>query len=1242
MQLNIGLKLGFWLALLGTLSTGLTAYYVYERSHALLIAEAQEKLLANSRALSNHFNEALLAITHDVDFLSRLPLSRDIASLAAQGQALDENKRQQLAGIFSALLSTHSEYSQIRLLDAQHFGKEWVRVDRDHQGISVVANDQLQEKHHFPYVFETLNLPVGQLYVSDINLNQELGTHQGFGQPTLRVALASPSPQQTPAAIIVINANLNDLFAQIRHDLPANIQLLLTNHHGDYLIHSDADKTFGFERGRSFLIQDDIVATRPLLQGDTDWLVFAGQDENRLGSDFLAAFVKQPLIGQTPKRFLLIGLYTAMDDVLLESQALGRQTMQLTALFSMLTIFIALALARILAKPLKTITQVVSQFELGQPLQKLPVERQDEIGYLAQSFQGLAEQLNSKVAQLFSSEAKLHAILDHAPISIWLAGIDGRYQFVNNTFCAALGIGESQCKANTSLENLLGKTCAEKFRQADQHCLANPKAVHQTYDTWVLADGRAHRLEITRAPFYDISGNVVGIIGIGMDITDRERAAERERARNRVLELLSKGAALPEILDAVITVVETQNPALISCIQLLTDDGQRLASITAAQLPDCYKAAIEELNRGQAACGERVIAPDIQQHPDWTALQEIAAYAGLGACWSEPIRSAEGKLLGVFSIYQREPASPTTQELEQLEQAANLAAVAIERSRIHEALQLASLVYQNSSEAMAVTDAKGTIITINPAFTELTGYSASEVIGKNHGILRSNRQNKQFYQNLWATLNTVGFWKGELWNRRKNGEVFAESLTINTIFNPDGRPHRRVALFSDITQKKQSEELIWTQANFDPLTHLPNRRMFHERLQQELKKAHRSGLPMAVLFLDLDRFKEVNDTLGHDVGDLLLIDAAQRLRSCVRETDTIARLGGDEFTLILPELVDMTSVERIAQAILLKLAEPFNLKNKLAYVSGSIGITFYPKDGQDIETLLKHADQAMYAAKHQGRNGYSHFTPSMQEAALQRMQTAEDLRQALANDQFELYYQPVIDLTTGVIRKAEALLRWRHPKLGLRCPNEFIDIAEDIGILNDIGDWVFQQACQQVGLWRARYHPEFQIGINKSPMQFHARAGQPPMWLNYLQHRALDEDSIVLEITEALLLQASDQIVNTLNALRGAGVQIALDDFGTGYSALAYLKKFDINFIKIDRSFISHLNANSDMGLCEAIIAMAHKLGIQVIAEGIETPLQRDLLTGADCDYGQGHLFSKPLPIAEFEALLQTAGSHDR
>jgi len=270
MQLNIGLKLGFWLALLGTLSTGLTAYYVYERSHALLIAEAQEKLLANSRALSNHFNEALLAITHDVDFLSRLPLSRDIASLAAQGQALDENKRQQLAGIFSALLSTHSEYSQIRLLDAQHFGKEWVRVDRDHQGISVVANDQLQEKHHFPYVFETLNLPVGQLYVSDINLNQELGTHQGFGQPTLRVALAIPSPQQTPAAIIVINANLNDLFAQISHDLPANIQLLLTNHHGDYLIHSDADKTFGFERGRSFLIQDDIVATRPLLQGDTD------------------------------------------------------------------------------------------------------------------------------------------------------------------------------------------------------------------------------------------------------------------------------------------------------------------------------------------------------------------------------------------------------------------------------------------------------------------------------------------------------------------------------------------------------------------------------------------------------------------------------------------------------------------------------------------------------------------------------------------------------------------------------------------------------------------------------------------------------------------------------------------------------------------------------------------------------------------------------------------------------------
>ncbi|WAR46372.1 EAL domain-containing protein [Methylomonas rapida] len=1244
MRPGIGLKLGFWLALLGTVSTGLTGYYVYDRSHTLLIEESQEKLLTATRGLAHRFNVTLAAIASDVDFLSQLSLSRSLAEQAASAQALSDEQRLKLADIFAALLRAHPEYSQIRLIDAQHYGKELVRVDRDHNEINLTPDDQLQEKSHFPYVFETLRLPIGQFYISNINLNQELSAHQGFGKPTIRIAASLPSPDNKPAAIIVIDTNLDELFGQISKELPHNVHLLLTNHRGDYLLHPDPAKTFGFERGRSFLIQDDIAATREMLEGDTDWLVFAGHDGDLFGNAFLAAFVKQGFGPVSEPRFILLGLYTAMENVLMESQALGRQVVQLTLLFSLLATLISLSLARILAKPLKAIAHSVSQFELGQPLLGVPSERNDEIGYLAHSFQAMAQQLNAQVAELHASEAKLHAILDNAPVGIWLVGTDGHYLFVNHTFCNALGMEESRFQAGDALEDLLGREYAQRFLQADQACLEHPQELHRCQETLILADGEAHTMEISRTPLQGIDGEIIGIIGMAMDVSERQQATERVRAYNHVLELLAKDADLSDILDAIVLGVEAQNPAQLCSILLVDSEGQHLLTGSAPHLPAFYNDAVNGLKIGPGAgscgtaahTGQRVIVENIQQHPYWVAFKDLAARAGLAACWSEPVRSASGALLGTFAIYRREPASPCLKELQRIEQAANLAGIAIDRYRANTELQLASLVYQNSSEAMAVTDAQGTIITINPAFTELTGYTLNEVVGKNHNILKSNHQDQSFYQNMWAAINSAGYWKGELWNRRKNGELFAELLTINTIFNPDGTPYRRVALFSDITQKKQSEELIWTHANFDPLTNLPNRRMFHDRLRQEVKKAHRCGLPMALIFLDLDRFKEVNDTLGHDMGDLLLQDAAQRLTKCVRETDTVARLGGDEFTLILNELTDIGDVERIVQNLLLKLAEPFQLKDKLAYVSASIGITFYPRDGNDIETLIKNADQAMYAAKHQGRNRYSYFTPSMQEEALRRMQTAEDLRQALSDGQFELHYQPIVDLTTGNIPKAEALLRWRHPGHELRGPEEFISIAEDIGIINQIGDWVFRQASQQLANWRRQYHPTFKIGINISPVQFHDSGSLEQSWLKHLRQLGLSADGLVVEITEGLLLDASEQVNETLRSFRNASMQIALDDFGTGYSSLAYLKKFDIDYIKIDRSFVSHLASDSnDIALCEAIIVMAHKLGMKVIAEGIETPVQRDLLANAGCDYGQGYLFSRPLPAEAFEALFE-------
>ena len=438
--------------------------------------------------------------------------------------------------------------------------------------------------------------------------------------------------------------------------------------------------------------------------------------------------------------------------------------------------------------------------------------------------------------------------------------------------------------------------------------------------------------------------------------------------------------------------------------------------------------------------------------------------------------------------------------------------------------------------------------------------------------------------------------------------------------------------------RKGDEALIWRQANFDPLTNLPNRRMFHDRLEQEMKKSDRAGLPLALLLLDLDHFKQINDTYGHAMGDLLLRDAAQRLGSCVRESDTVARLGGDEFTIILGKLDDPDTVERITRDALRKLAEPFRLKNEVAYVSTSIGIAFYPADAADASLLLKSADQAMYAAKNQGRNRHSYFTAALQQAAQVRMRLVNDLRGALAGDQFRVYYQPIVELSTGGVHKAEALIRWQHPMRGLVCPAKFISIAEDTGMIVDIGDWVFREAARQVAMWRASHHAAFQISVNRSPVQFHSEDSSHSAWFDHLQRLGLPGQSIAVEITERLLLDSSVAVTDQLLAFRDAGMQVSLDDFGTGYSALAYLKKFDIDYLKIDRSFIHNLAPDSnDMALCEAIIVMAHKLGLKVIAEGVETVQQRDLLAAAGCDYGQGYLFSEPVPAEQFEALLQTA-----
>jgi diguanylate cyclase (GGDEF)-like protein/PAS domain S-box-containing protein len=448
---------------------------------------------------------------------------------------------------------------------------------------------------------------------------------------------------------------------------------------------------------------------------------------------------------------------------------------------------------------------------------------------------------------------------------------------------------------------------------------------------------------------------------------------------------------------------------------------------------------------------------------------------------------------------------------------------------------------------------------------------------------------------------------------------------------PNGQPLRMLGTSTDISAQKEAQEQIWRQANFDVLTGLPNRRMLRDRLLQEVEKSVRRNEQMALLFIDLDHFKEVNDTLGHQVGDQLLIEAGRRIESCVRSSDTVARQGGDEFTVVLPTHDNPARAQEVAERIIAALRQPFELGKDRAFITGSVGITVCPDDSTDADVLLANADRALYAAKDGGRNRFSYFTAGMQAAAMERLQVANDLRDALDARQFFMVYQPIVDLQTGAVHKAEALVRWQHPSRGVVGPGQFIPVAESTGLIMELGDWILDTATAVLQDWKRLHDASFQMSVNQSPVQFRRAEGRHLQLLEVLRQRLLDGNDVVLEITEGILLDPEPSVLRMLVKYQQAGVALALDDFGTGYSSMSYLQRFDIDFIKIDRAFVHDLQPGSrNHMLCKAMITMAHELGLRVIAEGIETELEMTLLRDAGCDFGQGYFWGQPLPAPDF------------
>jgi diguanylate cyclase (GGDEF)-like protein/PAS domain S-box-containing protein len=714
--------------------------------------------------------------------------------------------------------------------------------------------------------------------------------------------------------------------------------------------------------------------------------------------------------------------------------------------------------------------------------------------------------------------------------------------------------------------------------------------------------------------------------------------------QRHALEMIAAGQAAGDILDQLCRMSEALLPNSVASIMLLDDTGTSLKVRAAPSIPASAIEALNGLTPGPdtGSCGnavhrnEPVYVERIFDDPRWAGLLDVAKRFNLQACWSAPIRAALKVVVGSFALTSFECRTPNPFHRRLLETGSYLAGLVLEREEHARRLHAAGVAFDHMREGVMVTDARHCIIQVNRAFEHITGYSAQEVIGKNPRILNSDRQHAAFYREFYRTLHETGEWRGEIWNRRKKGDVYPQWLSVKAIRDAEGKLSSHVSVFADISDTKRSERKLWHLAHHDALSDLPNRLLLSARLEQAIRHASRYSSGLALLFIDLDHFKNINDSLGHQAGDQLLRTVSARLQGLMQQGDTVARLGGDEFVVLLEDITDPADAQRVAERVIDELSRPVVLCGKSLVTTASIGISIYPGDARDPDSLLQHADVAMYRAKELGRNHLAFYAPWLTKDIRERIELEHDLRGALANREFLLHYQPQFAAGDGRLVAVEALLRWRHPQRGMLPPNTFIPIAEETGLIRDIGCWVTETACRQAQAWQAGGHQGFTLAVNLSPFQL--TAGCASRLLAILQRTGLRPECLEFEITESLLVEDGGYALQQLAEIREqVGMKIAMDDFGTGHSSLSQLKRLPISKLKIDRSFIRDLPDDShSSAIVKAIVLMAHALGLQVVAEGVETAAQRRWLCDAGCDLLQGYLLGKPVPAQEITRCLDT------
>ncbi|AKU21651.1 EAL domain-containing protein [Massilia sp. NR 4-1] len=884
-----------------------------------------------------------------------------------------------------------------------------------------------------------------------------------------------------------------------------------------------------------------------------------------------------------------------MDDARSQQELREKQLSYVFVLAAQLTVslvLIVLFLNARLIKPLRKLMRFSDRLSHGDFETRMELSSGDELGRLA----GQLEQMRVAIKHLFEDigqrEERFRTIVTQVPGAVFRFRPDGPIDFVSDAIEDISGYSAAQFMRSTthSWANLICPEDRKMQRRAVTQAIKDGRPYEIEYriidasgtERWVAENGQPQPSDAGSAPWVD---------GIISDISPRKNNEMRIEAL-----LAEQSAILDNVMFGVMFV---RNRAIVSvnrrCEELFGyEPGQMLGSSTSIVFPtsfDFESAGARQyptLSNGEYFSEERHY-----RRKDGTLF-----WCMVSGCAIDHSRPNEGSIWVYADITARKEAE--------------------------DKLRLSATVLEHIADGVMVIDARGTIVAVNPAFTQITGYTEEEALGRDRMLTRSGRQDDAFHEGLWKELETTGYWRGEIWNLRKNGEQYLEWLTLSAVRDSRGIATYYVGVFSDITQVKESQEKLDHLAHHDPLTALPNRLLFNDRLQHALQRAGREGEQLALLFIDLDRFKNVNDTLGHHIGDELLKQVAHALSDKLREGDTLARLGGDEFIVLLENVDGQFSASLVAEKLVGMFEQPFMVAGHELFVTCSVGISLFPEDAQDINMLIRNADVAMYQAKARGRNGYRFYAPSMTGEGVERLRLETFLRRSIEKEEVFLNYQPQVEIDTGKLIGVEALLRWNHPELGLVPPFRFIPLAEDTGFINQLGKWVLYEACRQMVRWQEAGLHVPKIAVNLSVKQFE-RGSIVSMVADILRETGLEPQRLQLEVTESVIMNTGDAMA-FINDLHKIGVGLAIDDFGTGYSSLAYLKQLPVQTLKIDRSFIKDISTDvNDEAIAIAIIQLGKSMNLSVIAEGVETDEQAAFLLRHGCNQAQGYYYSRPV-----------------